>query len=99
MLVEALKKMVERLDEGVGDHEVGLPFFSEPRYRVFPLSKENFKQIERARKEQLFKVREILNEMQCPQVVMVSHERELESFADHIFRVEKREGISGIEAA
>jgi len=49
-------------------------------------------------KEQLFKVREILNELQCPQVVMVSHERELESFADHIFRVEKREGISGIEA-
>lgn len=49
-------------------------------------------------KEQLFKVREILNELQCPQVIMVSHERELESFADHIFRVEKSEGISKIKA-
>ncbi|UCE57493.1 MAG: hypothetical protein JSW19_03830, partial [Candidatus Bathyarchaeota archaeon] len=50
-------------------------------------------------KEQLFKVREILNEMKCPQVIMVSHERELESFADHTFRVEKREGISEIKTA
>jgi len=49
-------------------------------------------------KEQLFKVREILNELQCPQVIMVSHERELESFAEHIFRVEKSEGISKIKA-
>lgn len=47
-------------------------------------------------KEQLFKVREILNEIRSPQVIIVSHERELESFADHIFRVEKIQGISRI---
>jgi exonuclease SbcC len=50
-------------------------------------------------KEQLFKVREILNELKCPQVIMVSHERELESFADQIFRVEKKEGVSEIKTA
>jgi len=49
-------------------------------------------------KEQLYKVREILNELKCPQVIMVSHERELESFADHTFKVEKKEGISEIKA-
>jgi len=50
-------------------------------------------------KEQLFKVREILNELKCPQVIMVSHERELESFADQIFKVEKKEGVSEIKTA
>jgi len=48
-------------------------------------------------KEQLFKIREILAEIRCPQVIMVSHERELESFADHVLKVEKREGISQIK--
>jgi exonuclease SbcC len=47
-------------------------------------------------KEQLYKVRDILNELQCPQVILVSHERELESFADHIYRVVKTNGISEI---
>jgi len=41
---------------------------------------------------------EILNELQCPQVIMVSHERELESFADHLSRVEKSGGIFKIKA-
>lgn len=50
-------------------------------------------------KEQLYKVREILNELKCPQVIIVSHERELESFADYTFRIEKKEGISEIETA
>jgi exonuclease SbcC len=49
-------------------------------------------------KEQLFKIREILDELKCPQVVMVSHERELESFADQVMRVEKKDGISQIKA-
>lgn len=48
-------------------------------------------------KEQLFKVREILNELQDAQVILVSHERELESFADQVFLVEKRNGISRVE--
>ncbi len=50
-------------------------------------------------KEQLFKVREILNELKCPQVIMVSHENELESFADHTFKVEKMQGTSEIRTA
>jgi exonuclease SbcC len=49
-------------------------------------------------KEQLFKIREILDELKCPQVVMVSHERELESFADQVMKVEKKDGISQIKA-
>jgi exonuclease SbcC len=47
-------------------------------------------------KEQLFKVRDILTELKCPQVIIVSHERELESFADTICRVEKTGGISKV---
>lgn len=47
-------------------------------------------------KEQLFKVRDILNELRCPQVILVSHERELESFTDHIYRVVKYNGVSEI---
>lgn len=47
-------------------------------------------------KSQLFKVREILRELNCPQVIMVSHETELESFADRIFQVQKSNGISNI---
>ena len=48
-------------------------------------------------KEQLYKVRDILSEIKCPQVVIVSHEKELESFADQVLRVEKSEGISKVK--
>ena len=47
-------------------------------------------------KEQLGKVREILDEMANPQVIIVSHERELESFADQIYRVVKIGNVSKI---
>jgi exonuclease SbcC len=47
-------------------------------------------------KEQLFKVRDIVAELRCPQIIMVSHERELESFADQIFQIRKTGGISRI---
>jgi exonuclease SbcC len=47
-------------------------------------------------KEQLGNMREILDEMANPQVVIVSHERELESMADQIYRVTKVEGESKI---
>jgi exonuclease SbcC len=47
-------------------------------------------------REQLFKVRDILNELQCPQTIIVSHEKALESFADNIFRINKNNGISEI---
>ncbi len=40
-------------------------------------------------KEPLGKVRDILDEIQSPQVIIVSHEKELESFADQIFRITK----------
>ncbi|MBI5680901.1 MAG: SMC family ATPase [Methanobacterium sp.] len=47
-------------------------------------------------REQLYKVREILNELKCPQVILVSHERELGSFADNVFKVEKIDGYSTV---
>ena len=47
-------------------------------------------------KEQLSKVREILDELQSPQIILVSHERELESFADQVIRVAKSNGVSAI---
>ena len=49
-------------------------------------------------KEQLGKVRDILSELECPQIIIVSHEKELESFADQIFRVTKSQGESKIGA-
>ncbi len=47
-------------------------------------------------KEQLAKVREVLDEIQSPQVIIVSHEKELESFADQVFRITKVQGESKI---
>ena len=48
-------------------------------------------------KEQLGKVREILDEIKNPQVILVSHETELESFADQVIKVSKINGESKIE--
>jgi exonuclease SbcC len=47
-------------------------------------------------KSQLFKMREIIDEIKCPQLIMVSHERELESFVDNVIKIEKSRGISKI---
>ena len=47
-------------------------------------------------REQLFKLREIFDELRCEQVILVSHERELEGVADHIYRVTKEGGISTV---
>ena len=47
-------------------------------------------------REQVYKMRGLLEELSSRQVILVSHERELESMADHIFRVEKRNGASAI---
>lgn len=47
-------------------------------------------------KEQLFRFRDILDELDYNQVVIVSHERELEEFADNIIKVEKINGVSSI---
>jgi exonuclease SbcC len=46
--------------------------------------------------EQLGNVREVLDDVVCPQLIVVSHEKELESFADQIFRVSKARGESQI---
>ncbi len=48
-------------------------------------------------KEQLQKVRDVLNEIETDQLILVSHERELEGFVDKIFYVRKEDGISRIE--
>ena len=40
-------------------------------------------------KDQLYKVRDILEELNCPQTILVSHERELRSFAENIYEVTK----------
>jgi exonuclease SbcC len=47
-------------------------------------------------KEQLGNVREVLDEVDCQQVIVVSHEKELESFADQVFRVVKENGQSAV---
>ena len=49
-------------------------------------------------KEQLGGVREVLDEVGCPQVIIVSHDKELESFADQIFRVAKAGDESNVSA-
>ena len=47
-------------------------------------------------KEQIYKMRGLLEELDSRQVILVSHEKELESIADHIYRVEKRNGTSTV---
>ena len=47
-------------------------------------------------KVQLFKLKEIIDEIKCPQLIMVSHEQELESFVDQVLRIDKVKGISQI---
>ncbi|WP_075057759.1 hypothetical protein [Thermogymnomonas acidicola] len=42
--------------------------------------------------QQLYRMRDILMQMNIPQIIIVSHENELESFADHIVRVMKEGG-------
>jgi len=49
-------------------------------------------------KEQVYKMRGLLEELDSKQVILVSHEKELESMADHIYRVEKRNGTSMVTA-
>jgi exonuclease SbcC len=49
--------------------------------------------------EQLGNVREVLDDVGSPQIIIVSHDKELESFADQILRVSKSRGVSKVEAA
>ncbi len=50
-------------------------------------------------REQLFRLRDILKELNCEQVIAVSHESELESFVDKIFRITKEAGESKISSS
>jgi exonuclease SbcC len=47
-------------------------------------------------KEQIYKMRDLLEELHSKQVLLVSHERELESMSDVVFRVEKVNATSRI---
>jgi exonuclease SbcC len=47
-------------------------------------------------KNQLGKVRELLDELKSEQIVLVSHEKELEAYVDNIFEISKSGGISKI---
>lgn len=47
-------------------------------------------------KNQLGKIRELLDELKSEQIVLVSHEKELETYVDNIFQISKQDGISKI---
>ena len=46
--------------------------------------------------EQLDKVRDVLEQLNMKQVIIVSHESKIESFVDNVIRVGKQENISSI---
>ena len=50
-------------------------------------------------RDQLLKIREILEMMEASQVIIVSHEKDMESFADQIYRVNKLNGNSTVAVA
>ncbi|UCE29060.1 MAG: DNA double-strand break repair nuclease NurA [Candidatus Bathyarchaeota archaeon] len=45
MIVDAMKKLVNKLDDNIKGRSIGHPFFSHPAYKTFPLSQENFKHV------------------------------------------------------
>lgn len=47
-------------------------------------------------KNQLGKIRELLDELKSEQVVLVSHEKELETYVDNVFEISKHDGVSKI---
>jgi len=47
-------------------------------------------------KTQLSKVRDVLQELKSQQIILVSHEKELETYVDNIFQITKHEGISQV---
>lgn len=48
-------------------------------------------------KEQLGRLRDVLRELNCEQVIIVSYKKELESFVDRIYHVTKENGKLGVE--
>ena len=47
-------------------------------------------------REQIGQFRELLDGLNCQQVILVSHEPELRAFSDHVYLVEKENGVSRI---
>jgi len=47
-------------------------------------------------KDQLYKLKDIFEKMDTDQIIIVTHEEELRSLADRVFRVEKIDGVSRI---
>ena len=101
-MFEMVRRLVKELDEIVNEEEIGRSHLSSHSYKPYPFDIDFFKPIisveptDGFSKEQLFKVRDILTELKCPQIIIVSHERELESFADQIFQLIKSENVSRI---
>ena len=48
--------------------------------------------------EQLDKVRDVLNQLNMRQVIIVSHEAKIESFVENVIRVSKNENVSVVNA-
>ncbi len=46
--------------------------------------------------EQLDKVRDVFQDLNLKQIIIVSHESKVETFVDHVLRVEKQEGVSKV---
>jgi exonuclease SbcC len=49
--------------------------------------------------EQLDRMRDVLRQLGLRQVIMVSHERQVESFAEHVIRITKQDHASRVSAA
>ncbi len=47
-------------------------------------------------KNQLSKIRDLFDELKSEQIVLVSHEKELETYVDNVFQISKNDGISKI---
>jgi len=47
-------------------------------------------------KNQLGKIREVLDELKSEQIILVSHEKELEAYVDNIFQISKQDGVSRV---
>jgi len=47
-------------------------------------------------KEQLNHLRDVFRELSCRQIILVSHERELEAFSDRVFRIVKEGSVSKV---
>jgi DNA repair exonuclease SbcCD ATPase subunit len=50
-------------------------------------------------KEQLFKLRGVLDKVDCAQIIIVSHEQELDGLVDQIYFVENNYGISCVKTS